>query len=82
MKTKIAFVLLGILTVAALGLAYNERARSEYVRNDFVKLHKQLKETEEKFEAVRIEASKLRFIIENERKKLEQARAHAEELRK
>jgi hypothetical protein len=82
MKTKIAFVLLGVLTVAALGIAYNERSRSAYIRNDFIKLHKQLKESEKKFEAVRIEASKLRYIIENERKKFEQAEAHAEAMKK
>jgi hypothetical protein len=72
-KNKIiSLVMLGI---AALCAVYGYKQQLEYKaqRGEVIKLHRQIKQLTEESEAARIEAAKLRILMENERRKTEAA---------
>jgi hypothetical protein len=73
MKSKVIMLLLGIITIASLSLAYYQKSKADIVLIEMSKLRKELKQSEQRSSAARIEASKLRFIIENEKRRTEEA---------
>jgi hypothetical protein len=73
MKNKLIMLLLGIITIASLSLAYYEKSKADIALIEMSKLRKELKQSEQRSSSARIEASKLRFIIENEKRRTEEA---------
>jgi hypothetical protein len=73
MKTKVIMLLLGITTIASLSLAYYQKSKADIVMSEMRELRKELKQSEQRASSARIEASKLRFIIENEKRRTEEA---------
>lgn len=70
-KNKIiSLVMLGI---AALCAVYGYKQQLEYKaqRGEVIKLHRQIKQLKEESEAARMEAAKLRALMENEKRKTE-----------
>jgi hypothetical protein len=73
MKNKVIMLLLGIITISSLSLAYYQKSKADIVVTEMRKLRKELKQSEQRASSARIEASKLRFIIENEKRRTEEA---------
>jgi hypothetical protein len=72
-KHKImSLVMLGLAALCAV-YAYEQRLEAEAQRNEVVRLYRDMKKLREESEAARVEASKLRSILEFERKKTEEA---------
>ncbi len=68
MKNKVTISMLVITTIMSLSVAYYEKLRADVGNSQTSKLHKELRQLEQNAMAARIEASKLRFIIDNEKK--------------
>ena len=73
MKSKIITVLLGLLTVVAIGYAYMQRQDAEFQRNKANEMHREVVRLRNESEAARAEASKLRSVLELEKKRAEEA---------
>jgi hypothetical protein len=73
MKTKVILLVLSIITIASLSFAYYQKSQADLLISETNKLRKEVKLAEQRESAARIEASKLRFIIENEKRRTEEA---------
>lgn len=73
MKSKIITVLLGLLTVVSIGYAYMQRQDAEFQRNKANEMHREVVRLRNESEAARAEASKLRSVLEMEKKRAEEA---------
>ena len=72
-KNKIlSLVMLGIAALCAV-FGYKQQLESKAQRGEVIKLHRQIKQLTEESEAARLEAAKLRALVENERRKTEAA---------
>jgi hypothetical protein len=72
-QTKmISLVMLAIAALCAVwGYTQNQEAKAQ--RGEVIKLHRQIQQLTEESKAARLEAAKLRTMIESERKKTEEA---------
>jgi len=68
----IALVMLGIAALCAV-FGYKQNIEAKAQRGVVIKLHREIKRLTEESEAARMEAAKLRTLIESERKKNEAA---------
>jgi hypothetical protein len=73
MKTKVIMLVLGIITIASLSIAYYQKSKADILFIEMGQLRKEVKQAEQRESSARIEASKLRFIIENEKRRTEEA---------
>ena len=72
-KNKIiALVMLAIAAWCAV-FGYKQQLEAKAQRGEVIKLHREIKRLTEESEAARMEAAKLRALIESERKKTEAA---------
>lgn len=72
-KNKIlSLVMLGIAALCAV-FGYKQQLEAKSQRSVVIDLHRQIKQLKEESEAARIEAAKLRALMENERRKTEAA---------
>lgn len=72
-KNKIiTLVMLGIAALCAV-FGYKQQLEAKAQRGEVIKLHREIKRLTEESEAARMEAAKLRVLIESERKKTEAA---------
>lgn len=72
-KNKIiSLVMLGIAALCAV-FGYKQQLEAKAQRGEVIRLHREIKRLSEESEAARMEAAKLRALIENERKKTEAA---------
>src|SRR6185436_11129274 len=72
-KNKIiALVMLAIAALCAV-FGYKQQLEAKAQRGEVIKLHRKIKELTEESKAARMEAAKLRVLVENERKKTEAA---------
>jgi hypothetical protein len=72
-QTKIiSLVMLGIGALCAV-YGYNMQQEAKAQRGEVIKLHRQIQQLSEESKAARMEAAKLRAVIEIERKKTEEA---------
>src|SRR5689334_11639859 len=77
-KNKIiALVMLGIAALCAV-FGYKQQLEAKAQRDEVIKLHREIKRLSEESAAARMEASKLRALVENERKAADAARQKAE----
>lgn len=72
-KHKIMSLVMLALAALCAVYAYEQRLEAEAQRNEVVRLYRDMKKLREESEAARVEASKLRSILELERKKTEEA---------
>lgn len=73
MRNKvISLVMMGIAALCAV-FGYKQQLEAKAQRGEVIKLHRQIKQLTEESEAARLEAAKLRTLIESERKKTETA---------
>jgi hypothetical protein len=66
-------LILAIVAIASLSFAYYQKSKADILIVEMSKLKKEVKQSEQRESAARIEASKLRFIIENEKRRTEEA---------
>lgn len=72
-KNKIiALVMLGIAALCAV-FGYKQQLEAKAQRGEVIKLHREIKRLTLESEAARMEAAKLRALVESERKKTEAA---------
>jgi hypothetical protein len=72
-KNKIiTLVMLGIAALCAV-FGYKQQLEAKAQRGEVIKLHREIKRLTEESEAARMEAAKLRALVETERKKTEAA---------
>ncbi|HEU5291147.1 MAG TPA: hypothetical protein VFU05_10920 [Cyclobacteriaceae bacterium] len=72
-KNKIiSLVMLGIAALCAV-FGYKQQLEAKAQRGEVIRLHREIKRLSEESEAARMEAAKLRALIEDERKKTEAA---------
>jgi cell division protein FtsB len=72
-KNKIiTLVMLGIAALCAV-FGYKQQLEAKAQRGEVIKLHREIKRLTLESEAVRMEAAKLRALVESERKKTEAA---------
>jgi hypothetical protein len=72
-KNKIiTLVMLGIAALCAV-FGYKQQLEAKAQRGEVIKLHREIKRLTEESEAARMEAAKLRVLVESERKKSEAA---------
>lgn len=72
-KNKIiSLVMMGIAALCAV-YGYKQQLESKAQRGEVIKLHRQIKQLTEESKAARMEAAKLRILVENERRKTETA---------
>ena len=72
-KNKIiTLVMLGIAALCAV-FGYKQQLEAKAQRGEVIKLHREIKRLTEESEAARMEAAKLRVLVESERKKTEAA---------
>lgn len=73
MKNKVIISMLALAAVISLSFAYLQKVKADNVLNEASRLRKELKQSEQQTTVARIEASKLRTIIEKQKKGLAQA---------
>jgi hypothetical protein len=73
MKNKVIMLMLAIIAIASLSLAYHQKSKADMLIVEMGRLKKEVKQSEQRESSARIEASKLRFIIENEKRRTEEA---------
>jgi hypothetical protein len=72
-KNKIiALVMLAIAALCAV-FGYKQQLEAKAQRGEVIKLHREIKRLTEESEAARMEAAKLRVLVDSERKKTEAA---------
>jgi len=72
-KNKIiALVMLGIASLCAV-FGYKQQLEAKAQRGVVLELHREIKRLTQESEAARMEAAKLRVMLENERKRTEEA---------
>jgi hypothetical protein len=81
-KNKIlSLVMLGIASLCAV-FAYKQQLEAKAQRGEVIKLHREIKRMKEESEAARMEAAKLRMLMEQERKQMETKLAEVQKSRK
>jgi hypothetical protein len=77
-KNKIiSLVMLGIAAMCAV-FGYKQQLEAKAQRGEVIKLHRQIKKLTEESEAARMEAAKLRMLMEKEHKRAETALQEAQ----
>lgn len=64
----ISLTMLAIASMCAV-FGYKQQLEAKAQRNEVIRLHREIKRLSEESEAARVEAAKLRTLMENERKK-------------
>ena len=75
MKNKIPTILLALVSIIAVFYAYDQKKSHDVLRDANARLRNEIKQLKDQSVAARLEASKLRYILENE-KKMAQAAAN------
>ena len=73
----VLMVILVVMVIASSSYAYYQNSRLAILRKETIWMRQELQRLKKQNEAVRIEASKLRTIVENERKVSLQLREQA-----
>jgi hypothetical protein len=69
-KHRIMSLVMLILASLCAVYAYEQRLKADAQRNEVIKLHRQIQELTDQSEALKLEASKLRMMMENREKDL------------
>ncbi len=68
MKNKIPIILLALVSIIAVFYAYDQKKSHDVLRDANARLRNEIKQLKDQSVAARLEASKLRYILENEKK--------------
>lgn len=82
MKNNIATILLALLAVAAVVYAYDQKKSHDVLRGVNIRLRNEVRQLKDQSTAARLEASQLRYIINNEKKLAQAALEKAERKKK
>lgn len=75
MKNKIPTILLALVSIIAVFYAYDQKKSHDVLRDANARLRNEIKQLKDQSVAARLEASKLRYILENEKKMAQAAKA-------
>lgn len=68
MKNKIPTILLALVSIIVVFYAYDQKKSHDVLRDANARLRNEIKQLKDQSVAARLEASKLRYILENEKK--------------